>query len=299
MTYEQERQRILRQRLQNEGRYLATSFDQWTHHQGVPVSPNAYSELEQMQAMGHEYDYLKAAGFVPGVVHDRKGVYEGLDAREIAQRQSIVGLARASGYNRGNTIQGENIIDNPLGANDNVRIFDHHPVPPGEYFVRPMSMNFDRIAMESFMITADSGFPFFAEYRNSGAIAAAGTFRIPDTGSTPPNFNHDHPIERVVIINDSTENVIVAIDKPQADATGGLPSAGGSGDFLVKGGESVTLPVRCYTYVTCLNNGSGSIAANDLRVQIYGYKDAHATVLNRGYGRVGDFNIPEPGPLMP
>jgi hypothetical protein len=298
MTYEDERQRILRQRMQNEGRYLATSFDQWTHHEGIPVSPQAYSELEQMQAMGHEYDYLQAAGFVPGVVHDRKGVYEGLDAREIAQRQSIVGLARASGYNRGNSIQGENIIDNPLGQNDNVRVFDHHPIPPGEYFVRPLSMNFDRIAMESFIISADAGFPFFAEYRNSGNIAAGASFRVPDAASSPAIFNHDHPIERVVIINDSTMDMIVAIDHV-ANATSGAPSAGGSGDFLVKPGETATFPVRCYTYVDVLNNGAGNIAADELRVQVYGYKDAHATVLRRGFGRVGDSFLPEPGPLMP
>ena len=60
MTYEQNGKEFF-DRFAKRGRYLATSFDQWTHHQGVPVSPNAYSELEQMQAMGHEYDYLKAA----------------------------------------------------------------------------------------------------------------------------------------------------------------------------------------------------------------------------------------------
>lgn len=313
MSYEDERQRILRERMNREGRYLTTTFDAAIHHEGIPVGPSAYSELEQMQAAVHQDDYLTAAGFVPGVIHDRRGVYEGIDARAIAQRTSMVGLARSSGFNRGTNVTGENIIDNPLGADDNVRVYDKNPIPPGEYFVRPLSMQFDRIAMESFLSVATTGFPFFCEYRNKSTIASGAIWRVPDTvvtgtypGTQGPTLNHDHPVEQIVVINDSDNDIIVGVDKVPSDANG-APGAGGSGDFLLKGGETGSYPVRCYSYVQIFNDGGDSIAANDIRLQMYGYKDSHSLVLLRGFGRtdglssnnVASGDVTNASPVMP
>ena len=133
--------------------------------------------------------------------------------------------------------------------------------------------------MESALITTDMGFPFFAEYRNDGTIAAAGTFTLPGSGATQTLFDHNAAIERIVVINDSAEDVILAIDQTAAD-TPGAPGTG-NGQFLIKGGESNTYPIRCYQFIELLNAGSSGIAAEDLRVQVYGYKDSNPYVLSR------------------
>lgn len=290
MSYESERDRLIRKRgLLNEEPYFPV---------GVP--PSQYSEVDQYMARTYQDEAIRAQGLIPGLMHDRRGVWEGLDAREIAQRQSMVGLYRASGFNRGkpNTLSFDKRND-PLGQDDNVRVFDRYPIPPGEYFVRPFSMQFDRVAMESALQVADLGFTFFAEYRNDSSVAAGATFQIPGSGVTPTVFNHDYPIERLVIINDSNVNLILSIDG-NASSTGGAPGTG-SGDFLVKPGEANTYPIRCYQFVQILNaDGSTAAPADTIRVQLYGYKDSHPNVLIRGGGRPmqsdGAGNVVPPAP---
>jgi hypothetical protein len=280
MSYQNERDRILKMRLAREQGRLATTFDaSYPQANVAPVQPSQYSEVEEYMARHYEDEAMLSSGLIPGIIHDRRGVWEGLDARNIAQRTAQIGLYRANGFNRGNTHDGESLANNPLGQDDNVRVFDKNPVPPGEYYSRPLSVMFDRVAMESALITMDMGFPFYAEYRNNASITAGSIFALPGAGATSTLFNHNAAIERIVVINDSAEDIILAIDQNAAD-TPGAPGTG-NGQFLVKGGESNTYPIRCYQFIELLNAGSGAIAAEDLRVQVYGYKDSNPYVLSR------------------
>ena len=279
MSYEDERQRILRMRLEKENGRLSTSFD-GAYAESITVPPSQYSEVEQYMAKQYEDEALLSTGMIPGVIHDRRGIWEGLDARDIAHRQVGVGLYRANGYNRGNTMTGESIANNPVGQDDNVRVYDKNPVPQGEHYTRPFSMMYDRIGHESGLIMTEMSYPFFAEYRNNGTIATSGTFSLPGSGVSPTLFNHDKPIEKIVVINDGTTDVVLGIDMPAAN-TPGAPGTG-NGQFLIKAGEANTYPVRCYQSIQILNtSGSATIAANNLRVQVYGYKDSHPNVLLR------------------
>ena len=279
MSYEDERQRVLRMRLERENGRLSTTFD-GAYAESIPVPPSQYSEVEQFMARHYEDEALLSSGLIPGVIQDRRGIWEGLDARNIAQRQVGVGLYRANGYNRGNTMTGEALANNPLGQDDNVRVYDKNPVPQGEHYTRPFSMMYDRIGHESALIVAEMSYPFFAEYRNDGAIAAAGTFTLPGSGVSQTLFNHDKSIEKIVVINDSSVNVILAIDQTAAN-TPGAPGTG-NGQFLIKPGEANTYPIRCYQFVEILNaDGATAIAADELRVQLYGYKDSNSNVMLR------------------
>jgi len=279
MSYQDERERILRMRLDKENGRLSTTFD-GAYAESIPVPPTQYSEVEQYMARQYEDEALLGSGLIPGVIHDRRGVWEGLDARNVAHRQVGVGLYRANGFNRGNTMTGESIANNPVGADDNVRVYDKNPVPQGEHYTRPFSMMYDRIGHESGLIMTEMSYPFFAEYRNSGTIAAGAVFSLPGSGVSPTLFNHDKPIEKIVVINDSAVNLILAVDMPAAN-TPGAPGTG-NGQFMIKPGESNTYPVRCYQSINILNtHGSTAIPVADLRVQVYGYKDSHPNVLLR------------------
>lgn len=277
-------------RLAREQGRIGTTFDPAYPQANVtPVDPSQYSEVEQYMARHYEDEALLASGLIPGIIHDRRGVWEGLDARGVAQRTSIIGLYRANGYNRGSSGVGESLANNPLGADDNVRVFDKNPVPPGEYYTRPMSLMFDRVAMESGLLSAEMGFQFFAEYRNNGDVAAGTSFTLPGSGVSQTLFDHNAPIERVVVVNDSSQDLILAVDQTAAN-TAGAPGTG-NGQFLIKPGESNTYPIRCYQFLEVLNAGSSPVAANELRVQVYGYKDSNPYVLSRT-GRPAALSVP-------
>ena len=279
MTYEDERQRILRLRLERENGRLSTTFD-GAYAESIPVPPTEYSEVEEYMAKQYEDEAMLSTGLIPAVLHDRRGVWEGLDARNIAQRQVGIGLYRANGYNRGTSIIGESIANNPLGQDDNVRVFDKNPVPAGEHYARPFSMMYDRVGHESALITTSMSYTFFAEYRNSSTIAAGAFFDLPGSGVSQTLFNHDKAVEKIVVINDSSVNLIMAVDATAAN-TPGAPGTG-NGQFLIKPGEANTYPIRCYQKISILNSdGSTAVAASELRVQLYGYKDSNPNVMLR------------------
>ena len=259
---------------------------------GLPVPFAPTSEVEQWMAKDYPDSWLSEAGFKPGVMHRRAGKVEGEGAQHMVQKNSMVGLNRQSGFNRGSTNSGaESVANNPGGTNANVRIYDITPVPPGEYFMRPLSMAFDRISMESALFTTDMGYPFFAEYRNDVVLAAAaggpgtgGSFQVP--GDLSQYMNHNNPVEKVVVINDSSSDVAIGVDSRPLGTAGTFGV--GDGAFVVKAGEANTYPVRAYNYVYAINiSESSTVLAGQCRIQLYSTQDP-GQVLLRGGARLDD-----------
>lgn len=260
---------------------------------GLPVPFAPQSEVEEWMNRDYQDSWLQDAGFRPGVMHRRAGKVEGEGAQHMVQKQSIVGLNRQSGYNRASTNAAgtETVANNPGGTNANVRIFDITPVPPGEYFMRPISMSFDRIAMESALFTTEMGYPFFAEYRNDETMlgsdipGAGGTFQVP--GDLSQYINHNNPVEKIVVINDSVCDIAIGIDSRPIGTAGTFGT--GDGAFVVKAGEANTYPVRAYNFVYAINISpeSKDVTAGQCRIQLYSTQDG-GKVLLRGGARLDD-----------
>ena len=90
MTYQNEH-RILKMRLAREQGRLATTFDAAYPQANVtPVQPSQYSEVEEFMARHYEDEALLSSGLIPGIIHNRRGVWEGLDARNVAQRTAQI-----------------------------------------------------------------------------------------------------------------------------------------------------------------------------------------------------------------